>query len=159
MGTILANFGIFWCPDPPNKPLISSKIDNLKANDPSSPKKMVKSVKQSINRMNISSLDICYLHQNEISIISNIGNLIGINDTDFESIKAMFVPNTKAAYQILGLDTNANNLEIKIAYRKMATKYHPDKVSHLGDEFSKVAEEKFKSINDAYQKIKKERNI
>ena len=99
------------------------------------------------------------IHQNEISIISNIGNLIGINDTDFESIKAMFVPNTKAAYQILGLDTNANNSEIKIAYRKMATKYHPDKVSHLGDEFSKVAEEKFKSINDAYQKIKKERNI
>lgn len=99
------------------------------------------------------------IHQNEINIISNIGNLIGINDTDFESIKAMFVPNTKAAYQILGLDTNANNSEIKIAYRKMATKYHPDKVSHLGDEFSKVAEEKFKSINDAYQKIKKERNI
>ena len=41
----------------------------------------------------------------------------------------------------------------------MATKYHPDKVSHLGEEFSKVAEEKFKAINDAYQKIKKERNI
>ena len=99
------------------------------------------------------------IHQNEINIISNIGNLIGVNDTDFESIKAMFVPNTKAAYQILGLDTNANNSEIKIAYRKMATKYHPDKVSHLGDEFSKVAEEKFKSINDDYQKIKKERNI
>jgi len=54
-----------------NKPLISSKIDNLKANDPSSPKKMVQSVKQSINRMNISSLDICYLHQNELSIISD----------------------------------------------------------------------------------------
>ena len=99
------------------------------------------------------------IHQNEINIIFNIGNLIGVNDTDFESIKAMFVPNTKAAYQILGLDTNANNSEIKIAYRKMATKYHPDKVSHLGDEFSKVAEEKFKSINDAYQQIKKERNI
>ena len=99
------------------------------------------------------------IHQNEINIISNIGNLIGVNDTDFESIKAMFVPDTKAAYQILGLDTNANNSEIKIAYRKMATKYHPDKVSHLGDEFSKVAEEKFKSINDAYQQIKKERNI
>ena len=99
------------------------------------------------------------IHQNEINIISNIGNLIGVNDTDFESIKAMFVPDTKAAYQILGLDTNANNSEIKIAYRKMATKYHPDKVSHLGDEFSKVAEEKFKSINDAYQQIKKERDI
>ena len=99
------------------------------------------------------------IHQNEISIISRIANLIGVNSSDFESIKAMFVPNTKAAYQILGLDTNANNSEIKIAYRKMAAKYHPDKVSHLGDEFSKVAEEKFKSNNDAYKQIKKERNF
>ena len=65
----------------------------------------------------------------------------------------------QSAYKILGLDSNAEVSEIKVAYRKMATKYHPDKVSHLGEEFSKVAEEKFKAINDAYQKIKKERNI
>ena len=71
----------------------------------------------------------------------------------------MFIEDTKSCYKVLGLDSNANFSEIKDAYRKMATKYHPDKVSHLGDEFAKVAEEKFKSINDAYQKIKKERNI
>ena len=99
------------------------------------------------------------IHQNEISIITNIANLIGLNQSDFKSIKAMFIEDTKSCYKVLGLDSNANFSEIKNAYRKMATKYHPDKVSHLGDEFAKVAEEKFKSINDAYQKIKKERNI
>ena len=99
------------------------------------------------------------IHQNEISIITNIANLIGLNQSDFKSIKAMFIEDTKSCYKVLGLDSNANFSEIKDAYRKMATKYHPDKVSHLGDEFAKVAEEKFKSINDAYQKIKKERNI
>jgi DnaJ like chaperone protein len=99
------------------------------------------------------------IHKNELNIISNIANLIGVNKLDFKSIKAMFIEDTKSAYKILGLDSNADNSEIKLAYRKMATKYHPDKVSHLGDEFSKIAEEKFKSINDAYQKIKKERNI
>jgi DnaJ like chaperone protein len=41
----------------------------------------------------------------------------------------------------------------------MASKFHPDKVHHLGDEFQKMAEEKFKSVNDAYQQIKKERNL
>ena len=41
----------------------------------------------------------------------------------------------------------------------MANKYHPDKVSHLGDEFQKLAEEKFKSVNDAYQAVKKQREI
>lgn len=99
------------------------------------------------------------IHQNEITIITNIANLIGLNQSDFKSIKAMFIEDTKSSYKVLGLDSNANLSEIKDAYRKMAAKYHPDKVLHLGDEFAKVAEEKFKSINDAYQKIKKERNI
>jgi DnaJ like chaperone protein len=41
----------------------------------------------------------------------------------------------------------------------MAMKYHPDKVSQLGDEFRKSADEKIKKVNEAYEKIKKERNM
>jgi len=41
----------------------------------------------------------------------------------------------------------------------LAVKYHPDKVANLGPEFQKLAEEKFKSINDAYQTIRKERGF
>ena len=41
----------------------------------------------------------------------------------------------------------------------MANKYHPDKVSNLGKEMQKLAEDKFKAVNDAYQQIKKDRNI
>jgi len=99
------------------------------------------------------------IHNNELNIITNISDLIGLTKEDFNSVKAMFFADTKAAYKILGLNSNADNSDIKLAYRKMAAKYHPDKVAHLGEEFSKVAEEKFKAINDAYQKIKKERNI
>ncbi len=99
------------------------------------------------------------IHKNELSTISNIARLIGLNEKDFNSIKAMFIENTESAYKILGLDSKSNDSEIKLAYRKMAAKFHPDKVAHLGEEFTKVAEEKFKAINDAYQKIKKERNL
>ncbi|MBR0100525.1 MAG: DnaJ domain-containing protein, partial [Treponema sp.] len=49
-------------------------------------------------------------------------------------------------YSILGVQKTATADEIKSAYRKLAFKYHPDK--NPGD---KAAEEKFKSINAAYE--------
>jgi DnaJ like chaperone protein len=59
----------------------------------------------------------------------------------------------KDPYQILGLDRGASIDEIKKAYRKLAGKYHPDKVDHLGDEFRALAEKKFKEIQEAYQEL------
>ena len=41
----------------------------------------------------------------------------------------------------------------------MAVKYHPDKVSHLGDEVKSLTEEKFKKVNEADNDIKKSRKI
>jgi DnaJ like chaperone protein len=61
--------------------------------------------------------------------------------------------------EMLGISTNDYEEELKKAYRRMALKYHPDKVSHLGEEFRKTAEEKFKAVNEAWEKIKKERNM
>ena len=62
-------------------------------------------------------------------------------------------------YEVLGVSKTASQDEIKKAFRKLALKYHPDKVSHLGEDFRKTAEEKFKAVNEAWEKIKKERNI
>ncbi len=52
----------------------------------------------------------------------------------------------KDLYEILGVSKNANDQEIKNAYRKLALKLHPDK--HKGD---KDSETKFKEINQAYE--------
>ena len=54
---------------------------------------------------------------------------------------------------------DSSDSELKKGYRKMAAKYHPDKVNHLGNDLRKLAEEKFKSVNEAYQNIKKERGL
>ena len=56
-------------------------------------------------------------------------------------------------YTILGVSRGASADEIKSAYRKLANKYHPDKVDHLGEEFKELAEKKFKDIQEAYQKL------
>ncbi len=96
---------------------------------------------------------------NEQKLIVNIGLQMGINNSDLESIQAMFVHNTDRDYKILEIEPNATNEDIKKAYRRMAMKYHPDKVSHLGEEFQKAANEKFQKVNEAYENIKRERKI
>lgn len=99
------------------------------------------------------------LHAAEISFIEHISGLLEIKLPDFVSIKAMFVKDKLAAYKILEIDVTVSDEELKKAYRRMAVKYHPDKVHHLGPDFRKDAEEKFKKINEAYEIIKKERGI
>jgi DnaJ-domain-containing protein 1 len=60
----------------------------------------------------------------------------------------------KDPYTILGVARNATPEEIKTAYKQLANKYHPDKLQHLGEEFRKLAEKRFKEIQEAYQKLK-----
>lgn len=99
------------------------------------------------------------IHPSEISVIEKIAGFLGVASNDFLSIKNMFIPETDSSYKILEIEPSCSNDEVKKAYRRMAMKYHPDKVSHLGDDFRKSAEEKFKKVNEAYDRIKKERNM
>ena len=61
----------------------------------------------------------------------------------------------QSAYSILGLSESCSLDEAKKAYRDASKQYHPDRVSHLGEEFRKLAEEKMQKINEAYSTIKK----
>ena len=56
-------------------------------------------------------------------------------------------------YEVLGVGKNASLDEIKNAYKRLAAKYHPDKVTHLGEEFRVLAEQRFKEIQEAYQEL------
>ena len=99
------------------------------------------------------------VHAEELRIIEQIAGYLGISAKDMGSIKSMFIEDTDAAYRILEIDKTDGNDEVKKAYRRMANKYHPDKVAYLGEDIRKAAGEKFRKVKDAYDKIKKERGM
>ena len=59
----------------------------------------------------------------------------------------------KDPYEILGVSRTATEEEIKSAYRKQAQRFHPDRVSHLGEELQQLAKEKFQEVQKAYEAL------
>jgi len=99
------------------------------------------------------------ISDSEVQAIKTIASYLYISTADFESIKAMFYPNTLNAYVVLGISKSASVTEIKKAYRTLAKKHHPDKLQHLGEAQIKGAKEKFLQIQKAYESIQKERGF
>lgn len=99
------------------------------------------------------------IHSSEKEIIHTISTGLGISQKDYESVQAMFYVSDNSAYKILEIDENVTDEEVKTAYRNLAKKHHPDRVSYLGEDVQKDAKEKFQKINKAYEMIKKERGI
>ena len=68
----------------------------------------------------------------------------------------MFLKNDSSIdkyYKILEIEKEVSIEEVKKAYRKLVMKYHPDKLQGVSDDIIKLANEKFLSIQDAYEKI------
>lgn len=119
------------------------------------------------------------ISQPEINIIYEMCRLMGVSDADYSSIKAAYKTYTNGgsgrggnsgssakrqmslsdAYKVLEVASNATDDEVKKAYRRMAMKYHPDKVNNLGEEVKRSATEKFKAVGEAYQIIKNSRGM
>ncbi|MGE5393127.1 MAG: TerB family tellurite resistance protein [Candidatus Saccharibacteria bacterium] len=100
-----------------------------------------------------------HVHASEHQLIERMAQYLGISEKDYRSLEAMFVADTNSAYKILEVEPTASEEDLKKAYRKMAVKYHPDKVHYLGEDIQKAAHEKFQKVNEAWEIIKKERGI
>ena len=117
-------------------------------------------------------------HQSELNMLRLIAQYLGISSPDYTSIYERHVGrgqsdytnysgrsgssrsfSGKDPYKVLGISKDATDDEVKKAYRRMAMKYHPDRVADMGEEMQRNAAEQMKEINEAYEKIKSVRNI
>ena len=113
-------------------------------------------------------------HQSELNMLRLIAQYLGISQSDYTSIHERHVGRgdthysdgsrtsssagySKDPYKVLGIDSSATDDEVKRAYRRMAMKYHPDRVAGMSEELQRNAAEQMKEINQAYEVIKDRR--
>ena len=96
-----------------------------------------------------------------VKIIEQIAIHMGIANADYQSLLSLYRKHTDAnwAYTALEIEPTDTDEEVKKAYRRMAMKYHPDKVANAGENIRQQATDKFRSINDAYEHIKAQRGM
>ena len=103
------------------------------------------------------------IHSSEVDLIRKIAGYLNINQYDFESIQSMFIDqasenNLEKWFKILEINVDASDAQVKKAHRKMAMKYHPDKLQGVSEEIVKLAEKKFLLVQEAYENIMKSRS-
>jgi len=115
-----------------------------------------------------------HLHPAEELLLSNIASRLGFGQDEFRQMLDMVQNQThfaggqensatalEDAYKALGVTKDSSDAEIKRAYRKLMSQYHPDKLMGQGvpEDMIAMATEQAKEIQLAHDLIKKHRNI
>ena len=102
------------------------------------------------------------VHPAELQFLQKVALIFGFDQHSFERIRASHIPSDETSpYEILGVNPNADDGEVKTAYRKLSRENHPDSLMADGmpQEFVDIANEKMAAINAAYDSVCKSRGL
>lgn len=93
----------------------------------------------------------------EWEYLSSVSSIFGFNENEFNRMSDIYGSENGAAHRILGISENANENEIKVAWRKLVKENHPDKLISQGlpTEFVQAATDRLRLINTAYHSMLK----
>lgn len=102
------------------------------------------------------------LHPNELAFLAEVARIFGFSEDEFLHIKARHVLNREEnPYEVLGIEPEANNDDVKRRYRQLVKENHPDHLIARGvpPEFVNIATERLQAINEAFEKVERERGL
>lgn len=99
------------------------------------------------------------IHPNEASAMRNIAMLLGFNTRIVDQLLSLGGSNINDAYKVLGVSPDATDDEVRKAYRNLVRQHHPDRVATLGEDVKEAAKKKMQEINEAKERIFKERGM
>lgn len=93
-------------------------------------------------------------------VLSAVG-IFNFNHGRYEQLKSQYVRTADKAYAVLGCNPDDSDEQVKRCYRQRVQEYHPDKIAAKGlpEEFTRFAQDKFREIQEAWEKIKTTRGI
>lgn len=94
-------------------------------------------------------------------LIESAVNTFNFSKQRYEQLKSQYVQTQDSVYAVLGCQPTDSDEDVKRCYRQRVQEYHPDKIAAKGlpEEFTRFAQDKFREIQDAWEKIKATRGI
>ena len=96
----------------------------------------------------------------EVAYLEQVARIFGLGEAEWQRIRAANMgPDKSDPYVILGVTREANDDEVKSAYRKLVRENHPDRLVAQGmpQEFVDLANERLATINGAYDRVRQQR--
>jgi DnaJ like chaperone protein len=100
-------------------------------------------------------------HPAEETTLRRIKEIFRIDEEQYNRIKGFYFNELDKYYKVLNSTPQSSTQEIKSNYRKLVKDFHPDTIVSKGlpEEFVEFAGKRFREIQEAYEKIVKERSI
>lgn len=95
----------------------------------------------------------------EVAAVKELAVWLGVSAAEVDAMLSLGGESLDDAYRVLEISPDATDEEVRKAYRRLALKYHPDRVATLGEEVQQAAHRKFQELGAAKERIYKARGM